>query len=218
MPRVALDLAYSLRYPNNSMFSEEDNSEFTKFVVPKLPFLRTQYPGRLSSSLEGDGKRRVFAISNYVCQRLLLPVHNWAMAVLRSIPMDGTHDQLRPFFKLRDRDQYYCFDLKAATDRVPLPLIFEVFAHCFDEYLASSCIDTTLSAHVFLPLRDKCRNGKLPSLDTWSSKELVTFETGQPLVLLSSWALFALSHHVVVWAAAEFVYPGLIIVFSEMIS
>jgi len=38
------------------------------------------YPGRLSHSVEaGAGKRRVFAIGNYVNQRLLRPLHNWFM-------------------------------------------------------------------------------------------------------------------------------------------
>lgn len=36
----------------------------------------------------------------------------------------------------------------------------------------------------------------------------LTFAAGQPLGYYSSWALFALSHHVIVWLAAERVYPG----------
>ena len=46
--------------------------------------------GRLSSSLEGGGKRRIFAIGNYLNQRLLKPLHDWLMQVLRRLPMDGT--------------------------------------------------------------------------------------------------------------------------------
>jgi hypothetical protein len=33
--------------------------------------------GRLAFSLEGAGKRRIFAIGNYMNQRLLRPVHDW---------------------------------------------------------------------------------------------------------------------------------------------
>ena len=36
----------------------------------------------------------------------------------------------------------------------------------------------------------------------------VCFVTGQPLGYSSSWPLFALSHHVLVWYAAEQCYPG----------
>lgn len=49
--------------------------------------------GRLGQSIEGGGKRRIFAIGNYVNQRLLKPVHDWLMSVLRHLPMDGTFNQ-----------------------------------------------------------------------------------------------------------------------------
>ncbi|KAJ4946690.1 hypothetical protein NE237_014289 [Protea cynaroides] len=48
--------------------------------------------GKLGFSVEGAGKRRIFAIGNYIKQRLLFPYHSWAMAVLRRIPNDGTFD------------------------------------------------------------------------------------------------------------------------------
>lgn len=34
------------------------------------------------------------------------------------------------------------------------------------------------------------------------------FNSGQPLGYLSSWPLFSLCHHFLVWCAAEDVYPG----------
>lgn len=38
---------------------------------------------------------------------------------------------------------------------------------------------------------------------------IVTFVAGQPLAYYGSWALFSLSHHYVVWLAAELSsYPG----------
>lgn len=46
------------------------------------------FPGRLASVIEGAGKRRIFAIGNYLKQRLLHPVHQWAMAVLKRLPTD----------------------------------------------------------------------------------------------------------------------------------
>ena len=36
----------------------------------------------------------------------------------------------------------------------------------------------------------------------------MVFRAGQPLGYYSSWPLFALSHHILVWWAAEQVYPG----------
>ncbi|GMN19136.1 hypothetical protein TIFTF001_045135 [Ficus carica] len=54
------------------------------------------WPGRLASVIEGAGKRRIFAIGNYIKQRLLHPVHVWAMKVLALLPQDGTFDQQKP--------------------------------------------------------------------------------------------------------------------------
>lgn len=36
----------------------------------------------------------------------------------------------------------------------------------------------------------------------------VQFVAGQPLTYYSSWPLFALSHHILVWYCAERLYPG----------
>lgn len=36
----------------------------------------------------------------------------------------------------------------------------------------------------------------------------LSFVTGQPLGMHSSWPLFALSHHILMWWCAELVYPG----------
>lgn len=52
--------------------------------LPKLTDLGIP-AGKLGCSLEGAGKRRVFAIGNYVNQRLLWPVHQWVAEVLRFI-------------------------------------------------------------------------------------------------------------------------------------
>jgi len=129
---------------------------FEKSIGPRLSLFKTGFPlipGRLVSSLEGEGKRRVFAISNYVNQRLLLPVHEWTMTVLRHIEMDGTFNQLRPFFKLKGKNSYFCYDLKAATDRVPLLLLFEVFQHCFDRSVSLCEYDSRVKLILASPQR-----------------------------------------------------------------
>lgn len=83
------------------------------------------WPGRLASVVEGAGKQRIFAIGNYLKQRLLRPVHDWGMSVLHRIPQDGTFDQLRPIYRLARVKpiNIYSFDLKSATDRWPLVII-----------------------------------------------------------------------------------------------
>lgn len=65
-------------------------------------------------------------MGNFVRQRLLTPVHDWLMEVLRSLPQDGTFNQVRPLWSLRKRRplDVFSFDLKSATDRWPVQCCF----------------------------------------------------------------------------------------------
>lgn len=152
-------------------------------------------PGRLGCSIEGGGKRRIFAIGNYVNQRLLRPVHDWLAEVLRMIPQDGTFHQVRPLDLLVGEQVCYSFDLKSATDRWPLVFLFKVMCHLFDRSFASSVVNSALACNIFEVLFVKRRLSS------------VCFVAGQPLGYLSSWPLFALSHHIKIWWCAEKVYP-----------
>nr|WJJ80270.1 RNA-dependent RNA polymerase [Cannabis sativa mitovirus 1] len=157
--------------------------------------------GRIAQSVEGGGKRRLFGIGNYVKQRLLQPVHDWAMQVLSRIPMDGTFDQSAPIHRLARLETtgfIASFDLKSATDRWPVSVIHDVFALMFSPTLASCVVNGCLALNVF---------SVLPPFVRKPSK--VCFKTGQPLGYLSSWPLFALSHHYIVWLAAKQAYPNL---------
>jgi len=58
--------------------------------IPKRPCSTT------SSWSIGGGKRRLFAIANYVNQFLLYPVHDCLANLLRGISLDGTFNQRRP--------------------------------------------------------------------------------------------------------------------------
>lgn len=95
-----------LRYPydpKNEEISQwsTETAESTINSLSGLDFgesIDSGSPGRLSQSTEaGAGKRRIFAIGNFVNQRVLKPLHDFLMDTLRSIPMDGTFNQLRPF-------------------------------------------------------------------------------------------------------------------------
>lgn len=59
-------------------------------------------------------------------QRLLRPVHDWAMTVLRRLPTDGTFYQTRPLDLLKGKQVCYSSDLKSATDRFPMMFMEEV--------------------------------------------------------------------------------------------
>jgi hypothetical protein len=87
---------------NKKLFTGTDFDWFETRIGQYLPSCTDLGcpPGRLGCSIEGGGKRRIFAIGNYVNQRLLRPVHDWLMLVLRRLPMDGTFEQTRPLDRL----------------------------------------------------------------------------------------------------------------------
>lgn len=152
-------------------------------------------PGRLGMVIEGGGKKRIFAIGSYVRQRLVYPFHAWLMKILKKIPMDGTFDQEKPLLRLVGSLTCFSYDLKSATDRWPLPVMGEVVEAVWG-YGFGSALLRVLAGNVFI---ENFSSGR---------QKLCTFAIGQPLGMYSSWPLFALSHHVVVWYCAERVYPG----------
>ena len=56
----------------------------------------------------------------------------------KSIPMDGTLDQVRPLFRLQGQMEVYSFDLKSATDRWPLLALFDILVVLFDRMFAGA--------------------------------------------------------------------------------
>lgn len=139
----------------------------------------------------------LFTIGNYIRQRLLRPVHDWCMRILRGLVCDGTYDQTKPLSRLAGFNIVYSFDLKSATDRWPLEIMFEVIKSVFSEVVAVSAVTTALGLTPFKvgpPLVKREQDS--------------VFSVGQPLGFYSSWPLFALSHHVILWIAADRVYPG----------
>ncbi|KAG6467065.1 hypothetical protein ZIOFF_075106 [Zingiber officinale] len=193
-----------------------DNSWNTRMVNKDLRFYETQVgpifdelatafegyplrPGRLACSLEGAGKRRLFAIGNYIRQRLLHPVHDWGMRVLSRLPCDGTFQQERPIHRLAllRPSEVDSFDLSSATDRWPVSVIHDLMACIFGPSLASCIVNGSLALSAFWvgpPLV--------------GSSRFLCFRTGQPLGYYGSWALLSLSHHYLVWLAALIVGWG----------
>lgn len=166
---------------------------------------------RLHALYEAAGKVRIIAIVDYWTQLVLKPLHEWMFSALRLLPQDATFDQegkLREFTK-RGYEQVYCYDLKSATDLIPLALYKELFK----PMLPSSILDLWLELLVGLPflvpkenIRDLSYEGlKNPPasiLDELHEANEVRYTCGQPMGALSSWASMALVHHALVWLAA----------------
>lgn len=96
--------------------------ELAKHIPPVNPSLPI---GKLGFKVEAAGKLRVFAMVDWCTQCLLYPVHNLIFKLLERLPADGTFDQLKPVDRLLAMEgisTFYCYDLSAATDRLPCSL------------------------------------------------------------------------------------------------
>lgn len=165
--------------------------------------------GKLSFKEEPAGKLRVFAIVDCFTQWLFYPLHKLIFKILKSIPMDGTFNQLKPVHRLLrlKAKEFYSLDLSAATDRLPLLIqqymltrwITQIpyFGDCWASILVKR------SYRFFAdPRYDNSKHGIRGS---------VKYAVGQPMGALSSWAMLALTHHFLVQVSAwqiGFVKPG----------
>jgi hypothetical protein len=146
---------------------------------------------RIRIKNEPGGKARVFCIVDFFSQACLLPIHKFLMKKLAQLPQDGTNDHAKAAKTVqywtdgRYGNCIYSHDLTNATDRFPRFLQEIVLAQLFGEEIAHLWTEVISN-------RD---------FDTPSDRSTVRFNAGQPLGALSSWAAFALTHHVFVRTA-----------------
>nr|UJQ92460.1 MAG: putative RNA-dependent RNA polymerase [Mitoviridae sp.] len=154
--------------------------------------------GRLHTIDEPAGKVRVVAICDYWTQAALKPVHDYLFEILRCIPQDATFDQdgiVQSYYQ-RGLSPHWSFDLKSATDLIPLALYKELLKHfllCEGEDGSMGETRTALWASM---LTD--RDFSLPPKETLDQELIhssVRYNTGQPMGALSSWASMAFVHH-----------------------
>jgi len=153
--------------------------------------------GRLHAIDEPAGKVRVVAICDYWTQIAMWPVHHHLFSILKKIGTDATFDQggtVDRYFK-KGYSPHWSFDLKSATDTIPLALYIEVMtvllrAEDEDEH------DARQRAELWAKIMTD-RDFLTPSKDGYAR-----YGTGQPMGALSSWASMALVHHALVQFAA----------------
>lgn len=173
----------SKTYKDNKLFL--DIIERSLSIANSLPELNLESlkTGRLHLLAEGGGKTRVICIPDIWTQSALKPIHEYFMnKVLKKMPCDGSfgHQVLgNKVKKFTERRGLFCFDLTAATDRFPLsiqiaalkPLLGEI-VHEWSQLLVNRTF-------------------------TYKGKQ-VRYEVGQPMGLLTSWAAFSITHHVII--------------------
>lgn len=160
-------------------------------VVPLLLVSR-RFPrrlGKLATLFEARGKVRVVAITDWWTQVLLAPLHSALFDILKLLPEDGTFDQLAPTKRLiayvrSSGAKVFSYDLSAATDR--LPIAFQI------QVLEALCVPWASNWASLLVARP-----------WYLAKEPVFYAVGQPMGALSSWAILAVTHHILVQIAAR---------------
>lgn len=164
---------------------------------------RTLSPlGKLSYRLEAAGKIRVFALVDYWTQAVLEPLHSYIFRILKLIPSDATFDQtgrLTSFVRECNEKgikSFYCYDLKSATDLIPLPLYVELLIPLIGRKLAELW-SLLLVDRDFLVSKPPKGGGSLPA-GLKGGESTVRYTRGQPMGALSSWAGLALVHHFLV--------------------
>jgi hypothetical protein len=147
--------------------------------------------GRLAVlAKDGGGKRRIVGVVDYWSQWALKPLHLYLFSILRGIPQDGTFDQIAPLQSILSYARLgmpsFSFDLSNATDRLPVDLQQQILALIIGPVLARAWKGLMVGRKYSHP-----RVGDL------------RYAVGQPIGALSSWAMLALTHHVIVQVAAN---------------
>lgn len=163
------------------------------WLQPFKIFKKTNLPtGKLGTKVEAAGKVRVFAMVDPWTQMVLRPFHDLLFRILRKHnTVDGTFDQLRPLKRAWSFNQLYSMDLSSATDRLPLVIQIKLFREIF-------CLSKEES-EAWGNLLVK-RDYSLPRMSGRNSS--VRYSVGQPMGALSSWAMLAFTHHLIVNVAA----------------
>lgn len=148
--------------------------------------------GKLEFLPEPAGKVRTIAIVDYWTQRLMSPVHDWMMKVLKYLPTDGTFDQERSLRSFASRisitgEPCASIDLKSATDLIPITL----YRACFNGILPEETVSLWISFLTDRPFR--VPNSKLVKRELRGTD--IRYGRGQPMGTLSSWPSMALVHH-----------------------
>jgi hypothetical protein len=149
--------------------------------------------GQLSFKEEAAGKLRVFAMVDNITQVVLSPLHDVLFNILSQLPNDGTFDQDASVLRCRSKMEVskcaYSFDLSAATDRLPVQIQVSILDGMFPEVpgLGNAWRNLLID-----------RDYVIPSNPYGISEGSLRYSVGQPMGALSSWAMLALTHHLLI--------------------
>jgi len=161
---------------------EDDPYEWSNSKSPKLKPINS----RLSIKEEPWAKRRVFAICDAISQSALKGLHRLMFKWFEAQLEDGTLNQDRVSeivreWTMEEGNGPDSADLSAATDSAPVEIQSEI---------VKKLVGGVYAKHWKIICSD--REFQLPN----SSENFIRYERGQPMGLLSSWAMLATWNHV----------------------
>nr|QHD64818.1 RdRp [Erysiphe necator associated mitovirus 7] len=155
---------------------------FENKIVPKK--LKTL--GKISFIKDPEAKLRLVAISDYFTQLYLKPIHTNILNLLKKFECDRTFTQNPLHNWDTSENNFWSLDLSSATDRFPVKLQMRLLTRIYNQNLANSW-------HLLLQNREFMT----------PEGSVVNYATGQPMGTYSSWAVFTLCHHLVVYYCAH---------------
>nr|WEU70941.1 MAG: RNA-dependent RNA polymerase [Hangzhou mito-like virus 3] len=151
----------------------------------------SQTGGKLALKEESAGKIRVFAMVDVWTQWALKGLHEMLFKFLKGLPNDGTFDQHASVRRCQEKaaltGKSFGYDLSAATDRLPLMIQKELLNH-LKPNLGNLWADILVGRGYYL------------STKTHPYK-VYHYAVGQPMGALSSWAMLAVTHHLLAQCA-----------------
>jgi hypothetical protein len=157
---------------------------------------------KLAKIKDKEAKCRIVGIIGYPLQSALYPLHKALMSLLKGLKCDCTFNQGSFKATLSTKGPYYSYDLSAATDRFPVTLQVAVLAELASPEYAGAWERVINSLEFNVPWEKSA-----------GIERVVRYAVGQPMGAYSSWALFAVTHHVLVRLAAK--RAGLGVQFSK---
>ncbi|AMQ67417.1 RNA-dependent RNA polymerase [Cronartium ribicola mitovirus 4] len=148
--------------------------------------IKSRYVEKISVIPSPEGKMRTISIASYWAQNALDPLHRCIFKYLRKIPNDITFDQSKGLSILNkgQNDSYWSYDLKAATDRFPRSTQTLLLSHLIGQEFANTWSLLISAEH------------DIPAIGIRAA-----WAVGQPIGKLSSWAVFAYTHHFIIYVA-----------------
>nr|QCF24462.1 RNA-dependent RNA polymerase [Entomophthora muscae mitovirus 3] len=143
----------------------------------------------ISLKPDREMKVRPFALLDYWSQTCLKPVHDNLFEILKRIKTDHTFDHgkaIQAVKNLKPNGSYHSLDLSSATDRFPMELQHNLMKLLIGETKANAW-RRILTGYEF---------------EVFQTGDKLQYGAGQPMGAYSSWAVFTVCHHIVIWYCA----------------